>query len=793
MGGFKLIGIRPHKDCGKQYLKLLEPGRLYQFYNEYEFFTEDRKFDGVNGNITHFSINKNVPDDLYKIGELDINISAVVGKNGTGKSTLIELLLYCIYYLGLGLGDSNDSEILKPYHTRLEEEERLLKEKKSSLNENNKKLEDYVKCCIIDRSKKSKDPDYKLIEQLKSKIEELFNSKDTLDKLEKDLSLYKELIKLSKESNDVLLEEFKCSVLYDLNGILIELNINTPVEDKSNITFKIIKNNTFNEPIEISRNLKIDSLLYPESYELLRNFFYSVFLNYSHHSLNSNYIGDWVITLFHKNDGYKTPAVINPMREEGNIYINNEINLSKNRLLTNLLIKRFIERKSKDKLKGKAQVTEKQYVKYVSFHFDKMKHQKDQIKLGNKKSGRKEDAFLIGGETNLITDLLNVHYKIFHRYDSNDYLSRDYQYMEPLLDYIVYKVKRILKNYPEYYSPVSSKEDEIFHAYKNSIENLKDDNSHVTFKYHRVIHFLGKILDKETQLWGKEGETIYFKLDDLLDWMNIRNEKDLYEINRRLPPPIFDVDFIFESKLENFELTEENKTSKPKFSDLSSGEQQSIHSINSLIYHLNNAYSVHNKNGGVERIQYNYFNVVFDEIELYFHPDLQRRFINDLLNTLGNYKYLFQNEIVKGINILFSTHSPFILSDIPEQNILQLEYGLSDLTQDNNEYSIPVIHKNQTFGANIFDLLTDNFYLKDGSIGEFARSKIQLVIDNLLDEKDENYKSPKIVLEKESIKEFINIISEPFFKEKLMVMYYKKFDKEFRKQQLLNELNELEE
>lgn len=51
MSGFRLIGIRPHKECGEKFLKVLEPGRLYQFYNEYEFYTKDGKFDGVNGEI----------------------------------------------------------------------------------------------------------------------------------------------------------------------------------------------------------------------------------------------------------------------------------------------------------------------------------------------------------------------------------------------------------------------------------------------------------------------------------------------------------------------------------------------------------------------------------------------------------------------------------------------------------------------------------------------------------------------------------------------------------------------
>ena len=728
MSGFKLIGIRPHKDCGSQFLKLLEPGRLYQFCHEYEFYTKQGEFDGVNGELTGYSYEKIVPDDLYNIDDFNINISALVGKNGTGKSTLIELLLYSIYYLGSELGDVNGTKILDPYFRRLEEEETNLKNEVNRFRESNKKLDNFIKSCFLNPSKKTNFTNAKAPFRIKTMVEDLFYSHDQIVKLEKDRSAYSKIIKTSKEKNNKLLKEFKCSILYSLKGEVIRLNINTEEKKDTNIEFEILSDSSKKKTTRTARDLNLDSLLFPKSYELLSNFFYSIFLNYSHHSLNSNNLGDWVITLFHKNDGYKTPAVINPMRDSGNIYINNEINLSKNRLLTNLLVKRFVERQgSHGDEQIKTQVTEKQYVQYVSFHFDKLNHQKNQITLGNKKTGRKEDDFLIGGETNLITDILNVHYKLFHRYDSNDYLSRDYQYMEPLLDYLVYKIKRILKNYPEYYSPSKTKQKELIHAYKESIENLKNDKSHVTFKYHRVIHFLGKILDKKTAQWGKEGETIYFDLDELLDWMDIKGDTDLFEINRRLPPPIFDVDFIFENEEDDYELTEEAKKNKPKFSDLSSGEQQSIHSINSLIYHLNNAYSVHKKTDDVKRIKYNNFNVIFDEIELYFHPDLQRRFISELLNNLSSYKYLFNDNFVNGLNILFSTHSPFILSDIPKQNILQLEYGESEQTDDGQKYSIQVISKNQTFGANIHDLLANQFFLND-SIGEFAIKQIDELI-----------------------------------------------------------------
>ena len=55
------------------------------------------------------------------------------------------------------------------------------------------------------------------------------------------------------------------------------------------------------------------------------------------------------------------------------------------------------------------------------------------------------------------------------------------------------------------------------------------------------------------------------------------------------------------------------------------------------------------------------------------------------------------------INILFITHSPFILSDIPKQNVLFLENGKPSEKKNMN-----------TFGANITDLLADSFFIEDG-------------------------------------------------------------------------------
>jgi hypothetical protein len=53
--------------------------------------------------------------------------------------------------------------------------------------------------------------------------------------------------------------------------------------------------------------------------------------------LNTVDIGYWLESIFHKNDGYQTPLVINPKRDEGSIDIEKEKELQKAKLLVNTL------------------------------------------------------------------------------------------------------------------------------------------------------------------------------------------------------------------------------------------------------------------------------------------------------------------------------------------------------------------------------------------------------------------------------------------------------------------------
>jgi len=102
--------------------------------------------------------------------------------------------------------------------------------------------------------------------------------------------------------------------------------------------------------------------------------------------------------------------------------------------------------------------------------------------------------------------------------------------------------------------------------------------------------------------------------------------------------------------------------------------------------------------------------ILIDEVELGLHPQWQKEYLAILLKVLDTKieKFDFKYKII------CSTHSPFIISDLPKENIVFLKDGRVDKG----------INHNQTFGANIHTLLSDSFFMEDGLMGEFAKGKI---------------------------------------------------------------------
>lgn len=105
--GFKLLAIRPLEKCGMKFLKNLEVNRIYKFYDNYEFYNSQNRIDDLPKTEKY-----KIVDNIVEIEKLPvdffstkINISAIIGKNGSGKSSIIDLFIASINQISLKLRD----------------------------------------------------------------------------------------------------------------------------------------------------------------------------------------------------------------------------------------------------------------------------------------------------------------------------------------------------------------------------------------------------------------------------------------------------------------------------------------------------------------------------------------------------------------------------------------------------------------------------------------------------------------------------------------------------------------
>jgi len=717
---FKLLGIRPRNGCSEKYRKVLKENTLYQFYHDYKFEYDDF------GEVKYIEAKQTFPKALYNVGSLSVSISAIVGENGSGKSSLIELLYLGIYCLSTHLRSP-----VKP--------------------DDNPQERRYVL-----------DPNYMRLAKERDALRQLLESKETetptdeYKKLRQRLRDVRRSILPERGEHREIIESLRLSIFFSLNEKCYELQIdregdivsqNHAGSRTASIGFALLSENVSRKRLPLAKASNV-----------LSRFFYTISVNYSHYGLNSNFLGSWINTVFHKNDAYLAPLVINPMRNEGNFDINEEQAFALTRLLNNTMLTYYNQqttyerhRAHRKQHKDKIPVTDRQNVHRIRF---KLKPALDKRKLTRSKSG-----MILGSrrKRNLVNNIIDIFYDSF--YDKTTFHDKDIPYKDEVINYIVHKIEKIAETYTIYqggYSFEKSKDDK---GNENYLKKLKKDSSHITFKLRQAINYLlAHTQYNKPSIWktptNRENNLDYFDFEpkQLADWMNYDGTDPAKLINY-LPPPIFTPDILLTPPNSAKPATNEEA---PRFSALSSGEQQLIHSIQSVVYHIINIQSAHGIDD--ERQTYEAINIIYDEIELYFHPEYQRRFIKDFLNTLKllNLSSPQGNRTgIRSINILFSTHSPFILSDIPDANVL--------LLRNEEDDHGPL----KTFGNNIHDLLKQSFFMRNGFMGAYATDKINEVIHFFTRKKQ----AKSVNLNQTQLRHFIHSIGEPLVRDSLLELY----------------------
>ena len=213
---------------------------------------------------------------------------------------------------------------------------------------------------------------------------------------------------------------------------------------------------------------------------------------------------------------------------------------------------------------------------------------------------------------------------------------------------------------------------------------------------------------------------------------------------------------------------------EPSSRNLSSGETAMLNLFSRIFDYFDNRLL----NIKTEKKHQNYL-LLLDEADLGFHPQWKKNFVTILITFIKD----FFAKIGSNVQIVFTTHDPLTLSDLPNYNIIYLNkdiYGKSEIMKY-DDFSRPV----KSFAANITELLADSFFVKEGLIGKFASDKIDETIKwlNLLDDKSNA----------EYHKRLIQNISEPIIQRKLAEMYSEKMKENLSKELLKQEIDILTE
>ena len=548
----------------------------------------------------------------------------------------------------------------------------------------------------------------------------------------------------------------------EMNLMKVNLNVELLFVYEGSLYHIILRKNEFSiknyekqlTSYVFQKNIPFESFVLP---------FYTMYVNYSHYGLNTNVDGIWLGTLFHKNDGYQLPVVINPYRKKGNIDINVENYLSRNRVFTNVV-----------DTADSTLIFPDLEINHIEIARDSSKSD-SKINLADKKSRE-------------IDYLIKPLYRTF--FPDEEYPLNLNNFQKEVEGYLIEKIRTITERYVDYKDYNQSVLRVSSGFIPSNIEPLcqiiHEDRSHVTLKIRQSLNFLRRDLYKiDVESNSKE-----FTLEQVVELINkVKEDQFFTETIDYLPPPIFMTRFHFKDKSH--------------FDQLSSGEKQQVYSNHSIIYHLKNIDSVFEGVG--DKLKYNSVLLILDEIELYYHPQAQKRTIDRLLYILhkSNLKY------VKNLNIMFLTHSPFILSDIPSEFTLKLREG-----EIFNQ-----VEKEKTFAANITDLLTDSFFLEKGLMGEFAKRKIDEVVSwlnfKILDneikslkslEKDnkelqnslvsklaehsEMKKAVKKISNKDCL-QLISIVDEPLLKYKMEEMYFQAYPNEANREDAIEKARQI--
>ncbi|MEG5552475.1 AAA family ATPase [Enterobacter wuhouensis] len=142
-----------------------------------------------------------------------------------------------------------------------------------------------------------------------------------------------------------------------------------------------------------------------------------------------------------------------------------------------------------------------------------------------------------------------------------------------------------------------------------------------------------------------------------------------------------------------------------EWNGLSSGEVSLLHLFSSLYNSIDKINSSKNKRKIL---------LLLDEIDLYLHPEWQRKIFSDILDMLNEF-----NETIS-FQIIMSSHSPIIASDF-------LPVDIISLTRGHNREIVTGTLESIGFGESIEKTMSQGFFLK-ATVGERVLKKVEELV-----------------------------------------------------------------
>ncbi len=504
--------------------------------------------------------------------------------------------------------------------------------------------------------------------------------------------------------------------------------------DLDGIQYRIIVRNTeiFFEKAKYEKFENITFSQTQSNLNKLSKFFYTIATNYSLYAYDPNdYLQEthtdipdgkdnsaWINGLFHKNDGYLTPIVLTPFRNDGTIQGAREKHLAEQRINCMSLM---AAAHGTDFLPG-YEAWEISVRLVPNFEKDRIESLKESL--------ARHSSWM--NAQLMVEEFENVWLEQIRRIASIPIDRMRTDRFKLSVFYLAYKSIKLAATYEDYAIAFHLHEDN--EKYSSQNEQRQYYSGIIHNRAESLIKKIFKDMDstggehnhlilKIEQTWNDflfyaKNKNFSWRVGDVVnvpEWLRYHQIQTYSELFRVMPPPFLKATLTFRKRTLNENEREFTgwhsfgKDSILTLASMSSGERHLLYAVSYVLYHLKNLQSVRSD---ANRIKYHNILLVFDEIEMFLHPEYQRRFIGMLLDSL-EWAKLYSHEI-RSIQILIATHSPFTLTDIFTHNTLYLKDGKAETV------------KEESFGANYYDMLANSFFFESSAIGEIASRYISM-------------------------------------------------------------------